>query len=197
MSMVYKSEPAQISFNMPYQCGTGSGQVADSVTVRHVIVEDFDIVVAYSDGFADNVEDQEIPVCLQRYMEGGLVKSLSSAADCLARRAHFLSKDPNYRSPFNKQWQQAYEQGQEMSQYPPAGYNFLGGKEDDVTVTVAQIFAVDEKLGANDPMRSLAKNDTYFKEQKTVYKEKITNNTIDVTAAVPNKAYSTAAHHAG
>ena len=85
-------------------------------------------------------------------------------------------------------------QGMRMSQYPPAGYNFMGGKEDDVTVTVAQIFAADDRLGANDPMRSLAKSDTYLKEQKTVYKEKITNNTIDVTAAIPNKAYNTAAN---
>ena len=68
MSMVYKSEPAQISFNMPYQCGTGAGQVADSVQVRHINVEDFDIVVAYSDGFSDNLEDQEIPACLQKNM---------------------------------------------------------------------------------------------------------------------------------
>ena len=57
MSMVYKSEPAQISFNMPYQCGTQTEHVAESVTVRHINVEDFDIVVAYSDGFSDNVED--------------------------------------------------------------------------------------------------------------------------------------------
>ena len=179
---------------MPYQCGTATENVADSVQVRHITVEDFDIVVAYSDGFSDNVEDQEIPVCLQRYMQDGLVTSLSSAADCLARKAHFLSKDPNYKSPFNKQWEQAYMQGESMSQYPPAGYDFMGGKEDDVTVTVAQIFAVDDKLGAKDPMRSLAKSDPYLKEQKTVYKEKITNNTIDVTAAIPNKAYNTAAN---
>ena len=78
-----------------------------------------------------------------------------------------------------------------MPQYPPAGYTFVGGKEDDVTVTVAQIFAIDEKAGANDPMRSLAKDDVYFKESKTVYKKKLTNNTINLTAAMPNKAYNT------
>ena len=107
------------------------------MVVRHTPVEDFDIVVVYSDGFSDNVEDVEIPVCLQRYMQDGLVRSLSSAADCLARKAHLLGKDPTYVSPFNKAWKQAYERGEDMPQYPPDGYTFRGGKEDDVTVTVA------------------------------------------------------------
>ena len=44
------------------------------------------------------------------------------------------------------------------------GYNFVGGKEDDVTVTVAQIFQNDSKPGEVDAMRSLAKDDKYFKE---------------------------------
>lgn len=114
---------------------------------------------------------------------------MSSAADCLARKAHFLGKDPNYVSPFNKQWKLAVDQGLDMPQYPPLGYNFVGGKEDDVTVTVAQIFAIDNSLGLSDPMRSLAKDDVYFKEQKTVYKKKITEKESNVTLQ-PNKAYN-------
>ena len=101
----------QIAFNMPYQCGTGSVNVADKITMRHTPIQDFDIVVLYSDGFSDNVEDHDIPACLQQYMQDGVLTSLSSAADCLARKAHFLGKDPNYVSPFNKQWKLAYESG--------------------------------------------------------------------------------------
>jgi len=41
------------------------------------------------------------------------------------------------------------------------GFKFLGGKADDITVTVAQIFT-DE--GKNDPRRHLSANDTYYKE---------------------------------
>ena len=76
-----------------------------------------------------------------------------------------------------------------MPQYPPDGYTFVGGKEDDVNVTVAQIFANDSKLGMNDPMRSLSKDDPYFKEQKTVYKTKIEDNTLNLTSPLQNKAY--------
>ena len=44
----------------------------------------------------------------------------------------------------------AVDDGEEMPSPPGEGYDYLGGKPDDVTVTVAQIF-VD--LGQNDPMR--------------------------------------------
>lgn len=43
------------------------------VTVRHIGIEDFDIVIVYSDGFSDNVEDEQIPECLQRFMKDGLI----------------------------------------------------------------------------------------------------------------------------
>lgn len=74
-------------------------------------------------------------------MNEGLVTSLSRAADCLARKAHLLGKNKAYLSPFNAEWKRAFERGDEMPNLPPAGYNFMGGKEDDVTVIVAQIFS--------------------------------------------------------
>ena len=98
-------------------------------------------MVAYSDGFDDNVYPEEIPSCIQRYMNEGLVTSLSSAADCLAQTAHLLGKDLTYMSPWNAKYKRAFERGDEMPNLPPPGYNFMGGKEDDVTVIVAQIFS--------------------------------------------------------
>ena len=35
-----------------------------------------------------------------------------------------------------------------MGNKPPEGFKFLGGKEDDITVTVAQVF---KDVGADDP----------------------------------------------
>ena len=55
-----------------------------------------------------------------------------------------------------------------MGTKPPPGYDFLGGKQDDITVTVAQIF---KDKGENDPNRKIAEKDTHFKEQKHVYTE--------------------------
>ena len=144
LNMYFKSSPEQIAFNMPYQCGTGSPPAEELLIHNQDIpVEDFDIVVAYSDGFDDNVYPEEIPSCIQRYMNEGLVTSLSRAADCLARKAHLLGKNKAYLSPFNAEWKRAFERGDEMPNLPPAGYNFMGGKEDDVTVIVAQIFSQD------------------------------------------------------
>ena len=41
-------------------------------------------------------------------------------------------------SPFIKEQKAAYERGEKVGDLPPA---WIGGKEDDVTVTVAQIFS--------------------------------------------------------
>ena len=56
---------------------------------------------------------------------------------------------------------------------PPAGFKFLGGKEDDITVTVAQVF---KDVGADDPRRQLSANDKYFPDQKTLYTKAVPSN---------------------
>ena len=43
----------------------------------------------------------------------------------------------------------------------------MGGKEDDITVTVAQVFKNDR--GPEDPRLKLAENDTFFRDSKTIY----------------------------
>ena len=43
----------------------------------------------------------------------------------------------------------------------PANYPFMGGKHDDITVTVAQVF---KDAGAEDTRRQLAAQDKYFTE---------------------------------
>ena len=48
---------------------------------------------------------------------------------------------------------------------------FIGGKEDDVTVVLAQIF-LNSKHPAGDNVHFLSKNDPYFPESKHVYKTK-------------------------
>ena len=54
--------------------------------------QDGDVIVAYSDGFSDNVFRSGYYQCLEEELEGGIIKSLSKAADCLARKAYFLGK---------------------------------------------------------------------------------------------------------
>lgn len=53
--------------------------------------------------------------------------SYGEVADCIARQAYDLGKDPSYISPFAKGAAEV-------------GKRFQGGKHDDITITVAQIF---------------------------------------------------------
>ena len=55
----------------------------------------------------------------------------------------------------------------------PANFNYIGGKADDITVTVAQVF-LDK--GPDDPRRSLSANDLYWPESKIIYEGGVYDN---------------------
>ena len=96
--------------------------------------------------------------------------------------ANILSKDQDYPSPFMTEWKKASDEGKPMGTKPPPGFNFLGGKEDDITVTVAQVFADNAK---NEQMKDHAKKDKYFEGSKFIYKEKIELPTAQHEADLP------------
>ena len=83
-----------------------------------------------SDGLFDNLYDEDLSPCLLQNIGHSKGKFTmddpKAAADCLANRAYLLSKDKNYYSPFAKGARESFQR-----------YN--GGKEDDITVIVAQI----------------------------------------------------------
>ena len=87
-------------FNAPFQCGTNVDN-SNMMVLEGVEYREGDIIVAYSDGFADNVFRSGYYQCLEEQMEGGVMTSLSKAADCLARKAYWLSLDRDYLAPFN------------------------------------------------------------------------------------------------
>lgn len=130
-------------------------------------MRDGDVILIFSDGFHDNVYDSGMPYCIEEYLYDGLVTSLSQAADCLARKSYFLGKSQDFRSPWMAEYK-FYNDNDITLLYPERkDYPFLGGKHDDITVTVAQVFRDDR--GADDPRKMLAKNDPFFTEQKTLY----------------------------
>ena len=98
----------------------------------------------YSDGVSDNLFIRSVAVksCLTKYLgSNGIFISMSAAADCIAIKAYHLGKDKTYESPFKIG---AREAGMH---YPD------GGKHDDVTVTIAQVFDDEEPRKINDYYR--------------------------------------------
>lgn len=49
-----------------------------------------------------------------------------------------------------KDFKYHFDNGIPLINYPPPGYSFIGGKADDITVLVAQVFA---DAGPDDPRR--------------------------------------------
>ena len=91
LEFVYETEPAQHMFNNPFQCGVnhdGEGHAP----LEGVEYKDGDVLILYSDGFSDNVYRGGYYQCLEEELVDGIIQSLSKAADCLARKAFFLSK---------------------------------------------------------------------------------------------------------
>lgn len=58
--------------------------------------------MVYSDGYSDNVFSDKFKICLEKLIDpkSSLITNMSRAADCQARRAWILSKDRNYKSPW-------------------------------------------------------------------------------------------------
>jgi hypothetical protein len=79
-----------------------------------------------------------------------IVESYGQVADCIARKAYKLGKDESYNSPFAKGAKKA-------------GRYFAGGKHDDITITVAQLFKESE---GNERK---AHTEDFFEKLVTVY----------------------------
>lgn len=75
--------------------------------------------------------------CIEEELHNGLVTSLGKAADCLARKGYFLGLNQEYQSPWMKEFKLYIDNDIPVVNPPPPGFNFIGGKHDDITVTVA------------------------------------------------------------
>jgi serine/threonine protein phosphatase PrpC len=161
IQLLYETIPGQKSFNFPHQLGGKYGDAVKDVGVEATHeFENGDIIVVFSDGVSDNIAAIEFLPCIDNYLNEDavgdnskmdeLLLSYSLVADCIARNAYVLGKDETFDSPFA---QGARE----------AGWgDYSGGKHDDITVTVAQVF-VGTKL-------ALEKNtDPHYSESIYLY----------------------------
>ena len=131
---VFKTEPMQHEFNMPFQLGwreaypeTDDPRKAD---VKKVRLKRGDCVVLGSDGLWDNVPHEDVAILCEEN-EGDAVK----CAEQIARLAFARSTDEEYDSPFMIA---ARKEGMELTWAEKLqGVQLTGGKMDDIAVVVA------------------------------------------------------------
>ena len=122
--IVGKSEEVLHGFNFPFQMGTDGDDPSKAKLLTHDL-ETGDLVVMFTDGFSDNVhEDQAAALVTNFLTQKG--RNIEELAKSLATKAYEQSRDKKFASPF------ALRAKQE-------GYQFLGGKKDDITVVVAEV----------------------------------------------------------
>lgn len=118
---LYKTTVQQHYFNCPFQLPDDAPSRGITATIT---LEPGDIVLQASDGVFDNVfEDRILEMMLKICRKQ---QSTESAAEELATLATMLGADRKHRSPF-------------AVSAASAGYRFLGGKQDDVTVLLSVI----------------------------------------------------------
>lgn len=137
VQMYFRSTEQQFAFNFPYQCGTEGNDPGMADKNSHEF-QHGDIVLVFTDGFHDNVYDSGFKACIEEHIYDGILVSPSAAADCLAKKAYWLGLNQWYRSPWMVNFKKAVDNNEEIPNGRPGpDYKFIGGKHDDITVTVA------------------------------------------------------------
>mmetsp|Transcript_13330 Transcript_13330/g.22137 ORF Transcript_13330/g.22137 Transcript_13330/m.22137 type:complete len:274 (-) Transcript_13330:155-976(-) len=114
-----RSEEQTHYFNCPWQLGTGSTDLPEHGDKLEGSVIAGDVLVLATDGCFDNLFDSELIALIQQ-SQGA---SASHLATTLAYAARETSLHPAHRTPF-------------AASSALAGYDFPGGKPDDITVLV-------------------------------------------------------------
>lgn len=130
--IVFKSKSQEHSFNFPFQIGTNgdSPEEADSQTIPLLLN---DLVILGTDGLFDNLYDKQILEIVETCMgdrSGNVAQGLS---DRLANLAYDQSLNKNFFGPFC------------LNAMIKAGSYMIGGKSDDITVVVGQVFMENQK----------------------------------------------------
>jgi protein phosphatase PTC7 len=118
---VYRSEEQQHSFNFPFQIGSIGDNPSEALAFQHEIKEN-DILILGTDGMFDNLFDKDVINMLNENKDWG-VEEISKALGAVAFEK---SLDTRYMSPF-------------AVGAKKAGFYFLGGKSDDITIIVAKV----------------------------------------------------------
>jgi len=128
----------QHQFNFPFQIGSPDS-MSDLPQVAQrfeLVVRPGDVVVVGTDGLWDNCFDEEVTSVIKYCHDANM--DMPRTAQVLAHYARHRAADPKFASPFAYG---AYE----------AGFAFMGGKMDDITVLVARITLASDVEGSPLP----------------------------------------------
>jgi protein phosphatase PTC7 len=138
--IVFATDVLQHQFNMPYQLGNTAllpeTDTPADAAVATPSVQHGDVIVMGSDGFFDNVWDEDLTRLVQTKTGSGrelAEADTMSLAKALVSFAASKSRDQSYRSPWSVECAQNRNTGLMRKFFPK------GGKVDDITVVVAQL----------------------------------------------------------
>lgn len=121
----FKSPAQQHGFNFPYQLDcNNAGDSPSSAMVFKITAAPGDILILGTDGLFDNLYDEDINVVVFEATEAGLEPQMT--AQRIAELAQLRAMDHTKSSPFSDGAREA-------------GFDFHGGKLDDITVVVSYI----------------------------------------------------------
>ncbi|ETL40689.1 hypothetical protein, variant 3 [Phytophthora nicotianae CJ01A1] len=117
-------------FNCPYQLGFGAnGDKPEMGEVYDLETQEGDVIVLGTDGLFDNLFPKQIASLLDTVLPSTPEldhHSMEKVASCIAHTAHKAAKGTKSKTPFAVAAQQA-------------GYEYLGGKMDDITVVTSLV----------------------------------------------------------
>jgi hypothetical protein len=144
--VILSTEPLQHQFNMPFQLGNPvllpeTDRPNDAQVLRQEVATG-DVLVLASDGFLDNVWDEELEAVVYAATGGGKRRGSEKLAAEIARELAALAEahscDKLYRSPWS------VERGEQGSAGIFGKMLSMGGKVDDITVVVAFLEAGED-----------------------------------------------------
>eukprot|EP00284_Hemiselmis_tepida_P016808 CAMPEP_0174928922 /NCGR_PEP_ID=MMETSP1355-20121228/26826_1 /TAXON_ID=464990 /ORGANISM="Hemiselmis tepida, Strain CCMP443" /LENGTH=364 /DNA_ID=CAMNT_0016175105 /DNA_START=55 /DNA_END=1149 /DNA_ORIENTATION=- len=127
LKVVWKTNPQQHFFNCPFQLGGSSPDSPDQAMKFTVPLQSGDLVIIGTDGFYDNVYENQM-IDLLEYTQG---QDATSIAQSLVGFARQQQEDPTILVPYGVEAQQA-------------GQSWTGGKLDDTCVMVLQFYNPQE-----------------------------------------------------
>ncbi|RNF12140.1 protein phosphatase 2C [Trypanosoma conorhini] len=126
--LFFATEAQQHRFNCPYQLPEDPPSAGDRATLE---LSEGDVFLCASDGLLDNVEMADI----LRRLENVGREGCQRVAETLVEEACRNGVDDKFFSPFARNAR-------------AMGYRYFGGKQDDVTVVVAQLTRLDVEPNA-------------------------------------------------